>query len=67
MDKKMLMMVTGWVLVVGGLLMGYEGLTGTDMVGMMLGPSLAMMVNVVVFGGSALVAGFLMLSAKGKK
>ena len=63
---KSLTVASKWVLVVGGLVIAYEGLTGTDLIETTLG-SLEMVVDVVVFGGAALVLAYRLLTMKGKK
>jgi len=54
-----------WVLVVGGLLWGYEGATGTNLLMSVLGAQVAMIVEIVV-GVIALIVAYLKLTG-GKK
>lgn len=64
---KSYMMLVKWVLVVGGLLRAYEGLTKTDLILTTVGSNLAPMVNIVVFGGSAVLLAYHLLTMKKKK
>ena len=61
-----LVMVSKWVLVLGGLLWAYEGLTNTDLLEAILG-SFEPVIDVVVFGGAAVVLAYHLLTMKGKK
>ncbi len=54
-----------WVLIVGGLLWGYEGLMGTNLLVSVLGASVASIVEIIV-GVVALVVAYLKLTTKGK-
>ncbi|HVZ58807.1 MAG TPA: DUF378 domain-containing protein [Patescibacteria group bacterium] len=63
---KSLYMVATWLLVVGGLLWGYEGLTHTDLLMSVLGMGLADIVEVLV-GLSAVWVGYNMLTGKKMK
>lgn len=45
-----------WALVLGGLLWGYEGLTGTDLLEQVLGSQLEMVVDVVLGLAGVVVA-----------
>ncbi len=54
-----------WVLILGGLLWGYEGATGTNLLMTYLGAQVAMIVEVVV-GLVALVVAYLKLTGKSK-
>ncbi len=55
-----------WVLIVGGLLWGYEGVTGTNLLMSVLGASVASVVEIVV-GVVALLLAYMKLTMKGKK
>ena len=55
-----------WVLIVGGLLWGYEGVTGTNLLSSVLGSSVANVVEIVV-GVVALLLAYIKLTMKGKK
>lgn len=59
-------MVAKWILVLGGLLTAYKGITGTDLIASTLG-SMEQLVDIVVFGGAALVLGYHLLVMKKKK
>lgn len=52
-----------WVLIVGGLLWGYEGLIGTNLLVAILGASIASIVEIIV-GVAALIVAYLKLTAK---
>ena len=54
-----------WILVLGGILMAYESLTGTNLVQQIFG-SLTSVINIVVFGGAALYKLYFMLNKKKK-
>ena len=54
-----------WVLIVGGLLWGYEGLMGTNLLVSVLGTSVASIVEIIV-GVVALAVAYLKLTTKGK-
>lgn len=54
-----------WVLIVGGLLWGYEGVTGTNLLADILGVSVASIVEIVV-GVAALLLAYMKLTAKKK-
>lgn len=55
-----------WVLVVGGLLWGYQGFTGTNLLMSVLGAQVANIVAIVV-GVIALVVAYLKLTSSGKR
>lgn len=55
-----------WLLVVGGLLWGYEGLTGMNLLVSVLGLQLANILEIIV-GIAALVVAYLKLTTKTKK
>ncbi|MBI3342093.1 DUF378 domain-containing protein [Candidatus Curtissbacteria bacterium] len=55
-----------WLLVVGGLLLGYQGLTNSNLVEKLLGGQLEMVVNVIV-GAAAVLVGYGMLSGKKRR
>ena len=55
-----------WVLIVGGLLWGYEGVTGTNLLMSVLGAYVASVVEIVV-GVVALLLAYMKLTMKGKK
>ena len=55
-----------WLLVVGGLLWGYEGLTGMNLLVSVVGMQLANIVEIIV-GIAALVVAYLKLTMKSKK
>lgn len=63
MDKKTLTTLSGWVLVLGGLLLGYEGLAGADLIESLFG-SLKPIINIAVFGLAAIYMGYQMLGKK---
>lgn len=52
-----------WVLIVGGLLWGYEGLLGTNLLVSILGASIASIVEIIV-GVAALIVAYLKLTVK---
>lgn len=52
-----------WVLIVGGLLWGYEGVTGTNLLMDMLGAQVASIVEIIV-GVAALILAYMKLTAK---
>ena len=52
-----------WLLVLGGLLGGYEGLTGTSLVEQTLGSQLGMVGDVII-GVAAVLVGYSQLSGK---
>jgi uncharacterized membrane protein YuzA (DUF378 family) len=52
-----------WVLIVGGLLWGYEGLMGTNLLVAVLGMQVASIVEIIV-GAVAVVMAYLKLTAK---
>ena len=54
-----------WILIVGGLLWGYEGLLGTNLLVTVLGASVASIVEIIV-GVAAVLLAYLKLTAKGK-
>lgn len=54
-----------WILVLSGLLWAYEGLTGVDLVESVFG-SLEALIDIVVFGGAALLLGYRLLTVKAK-
>ncbi len=56
-------MLTGWLVVIGGLLWGYQGLTGTNLLTSF--GSLEQIIEVIV-GLSALYVGYMMLNMKKK-
>jgi uncharacterized membrane protein YuzA (DUF378 family) len=55
-----------WLLIIGGLLWGYEGVTGTNLLMSVLGSSVASIVEIIV-GIAALVLAYIKLTMKGKK
>ena len=56
-----------WILIVGGLLWGYEGITGTNLLASVLGTSFANIIEIIV-GIVALVLAYIKLTMKkGKK
>ena len=55
-----------WILIIGGLLWGYEGVTGVNLLVSVLGASVAGIVEIVV-GVVALVLAYIKLTYKGKK
>lgn len=61
-----LMKLSKWILIVGGLLTAYQGITGANLVDSVFG-SVAMYVNVVVFGGAAVYLAYGLLTMKKKK
>ena len=63
---KHYVMLSKWILVIGGLLIAYEGLTNKDLIEMTLG-SLEQVVDIVVFGGAAVILGYHLLTMKHKK
>lgn len=62
MNQKSLAMLSKWILIVGGLSRGYEGLAGTDLITTAVG-SLATVVNVVI-GVAAVYLAFVLLTKK---
>jgi len=60
---KSLFTVASWLLVIGGLLWGYAGLTNTDLLASTLGTGMASLVEIVV-GLSAVYVGYSMLTGK---
>jgi len=58
-------MLSKWVLIVGGLSRGLQGLTNTDVVSSVFG-SLGMVVNLVI-GVAALYLAFVLLTKKPRK
>ena len=65
MNQKSLTMLSKWVLIVGGLSRGLQGLTNTDLVSSVFG-SLGMLVNLVI-GVAALYLAFVLLTKKPRK
>lgn len=63
---KMHLMLAKWILVLSGLLWAYEGFTGSDLTETVFG-SLEPIIDIVVFGGSAVLLGYHMLTMKPKK
>lgn len=61
-----LMKLSKWVLVVGGLLIAYQAISGSNLVDSVFG-SFSMYVNVVVFGGAAVYLAYGLLTMKKKK
>ncbi len=61
-----LMKLSKWLLIVGGLLTAYQGLTGTNLVDSVFG-SVSMYVDVIVFGGAAVYLAYGLLTMKKKK
>lgn len=59
-------MLAKWVLVIGGILIAYQGLTGVDLVMTTFG-SISQTVSIVVFGGAAVVVAYHLLTVKYKK
>lgn len=59
-------MFAKWVLVIGGFLIAYQGLTGVDLVMTTFG-SLSQTVSIVLFGGAALLVAYHLLTVKHKK
>ncbi len=57
--------ISRWLVVIGALLWGYEGITQSDLLGMVLGGSLENLVNIVI-GAAGLVVGYDMVSGKKK-
>ncbi len=55
-----------WVLVLGGLLWGYEGFTGVELQESILGSSISNYVEMLV-GVAAVLVAYLKLTTKGKK
>ncbi len=62
----MLAITAKWVLVAGGLVLAYQGLTNTDIIQTVFG-GLEPIVDVVVFGGAAVFLAYHLLSKKSKK
>ncbi|MBI4084631.1 MAG: hypothetical protein HY431_01875 [Candidatus Levybacteria bacterium] len=65
MNKNTLMMLSGWILVLGGFALAYRGITGNDIIETLFG-SLEAAIDVVVFGGAAVVMTYEMLTKKKK-
>ena len=63
---RMHVMIAKWILVLSGLLWAYEGFTGGDLVETVFG-SMEPIVDIVVFGGAAVILGHRMLTMKPKK
>ena len=63
---KSLIMPAKWVLVLGGLLWAYEGLTGSDLIETIFG-TMEPIVDIVIFGGAAVILGYHLLTMKSKK
>ncbi len=59
-------MVAKWVLVIGGLDWAVKGLTGMGISESLLG-SAAALVQVVGYGGAAVILGYRLLTMRGKK
>lgn len=57
--------VAKWILILGGLIIAYEGFTGVDLIESTLG-SLEPIVDIVVFGGSAVYLAYHILTMKKK-
>ena len=55
-----------WLLIIAGVLWGYEGLVGTNLLVTIFGLSVASIVEIIV-GIAALIVAYLKLTAKGKK
>ena len=55
-----------WILIIGGLLWGYEGITGTNLLMSVFGMQVASIVEIIV-GIVALVLAYIKLTMKGKK
>ena len=56
---KVLMKIAGWLLVIGGLVLGYEGLTDKDLVEVIFGTN--SMIELIIdsaFGISAIIVAF---------
>ena len=63
---KSLHMIAMWLLVIGGLLWGYTGLTQTDLLASVFGMGLAGIIEILV-GLSAVLVGWVMLTGKKMK
>lgn len=66
MNRDTLTMVSGWLLVLAGFAWAYEGITGNDIVEVLFG-NLEAAVDVVAFGGAAVVMTYEMLTTKKRK
>lgn len=58
--------IAKWILVFGGLLLAYEGLTDTNLIESIFG-SLEPVIDIVVFGGAAVLLGYHLMMMKSKK
>lgn len=65
MDQKSLTMLSKWVLIVGGLSRGLQGVTNTDLISSVFG-SLGMVVNLII-GVAAVYLAFVLLTKKPRK
>lgn len=52
-----------WLLVIGGLLLGYQGITGEDILENLLGSQIKMLGNVII-GVAAVLIGYSQLTGK---
>lgn len=55
-----------WLLIVGGLLLGYQGIAHQDFLMSVLGPSIGSAIDIII-GVAALVVGYSMVSKKKKR
>ncbi len=65
---KILFKLAGWLLVIGGLVLGYEGLTNKDLVEVLVGANskLELIID-SAFGISAVIVAFGLITCKGDK
>jgi uncharacterized membrane protein YuzA (DUF378 family) len=66
MDQKSLTILSKWLLVIGGLVLAYQGLMGRDIVEQMFG-GMKMYVDIIVFGIPAVYLAYVMLTKPSKK
>ena len=65
MDQKSLTVLSKWLLILGGLALGYQGFTNTDIIRQVFG-SVESYVDIVVFGVPAVYLAYVMLTKKKK-
>lgn len=63
---KNLVVVAQWALILGGLVIAYEEFSGVNLVNQFFG-TLATAVNVVVFGGAAVILAYHLLAGKKRR
>jgi uncharacterized membrane protein YuzA (DUF378 family) len=65
MDQKSLIVLSKWLLILGGLALAFEGFMGTDLVEQVFG-GLSMYIKLVAFGVPAVYLAYVMLTKKKK-